>query len=237
MKALSKAAIASLIGGVVMAGVPIEVQLPVDNVFVPFGFDSNDNSEVIISGLLPNLCHKSPYAEVSVNGNKIDIKMKGLRYDASNPYCPEMVVPFVEKVELGILNKGNYEILVNGKSPFEYRSEISVMESSSNSIDEDVYARVDRVDQEEGSRIVRLKGYNPSDCYELDEIKVMDNKKDVYSVLPKMRKVSSFCPMKMVPFSYEMEVPKNLKADKVLLHVRVMNGKSVNSLFSNADRE
>ena len=39
--------------------------------------------------------------------------------------------------------------------------------------------------------------------------------------------------MKMVPFSYDMEVPSNLNAAKVLLHVRVMDGKSVNSIFNN----
>jgi hypothetical protein len=236
MKALSKSALASLIAGMAIASTPVEVLLPVDNVFVPNGFDSNDNSEVIITGLLPNLCHKNAQAVVEMNGSNIDIKVKGMKYDASNPYCPEMVVPFMEKVELGVLNKGLYNITINGKSIFEFKSSIEVAESSSNSVDEDVYARVDRIDQDE-SRVVVLKGYNPSDCYELDEIKVLDNKRDTFSVLPKMKKVANFCPMKMMPFAYEFEVPKNLKADRVLLHVRAMDGNSVNSLFSNKDRQ
>jgi hypothetical protein len=237
MKSLSKSALVSLIAGMAIASTPVEVLLPVDNVFVPNGFDSNDNSEVIITGLLPNLCHKNAQAKVRMlDGGNIDIQVKGMKYDSSNPYCPEMVVPFMEKVELGVLNKGLYNITVNGKSIFEYQSQIEIAESSSNSIDEDVYARVDRVDQDD-SRVVVLKGYNPSDCYELDEIKVLDNKKDVYSVLPKMKKVSSFCPMKMMPFAYEFEVPAKLKADRVLIHVRAMDGNSVNSLFSNKDRQ
>jgi hypothetical protein len=78
-----------------------------------------------------------------------------------------------------------------------------------------------------------LKGYNPSDCFELKEIIIIDNGVDTYSVLPKMKQVKEFCPKKMIPFAYEVEVPQRLEADKVLLHVRVMDGRSVNSFFNN----
>jgi hypothetical protein len=42
--------------------------------------------------------------------------------------------------------------------------------------------------------------------------------------------------MKMIPFNYEAQVPETLKeVDQVLLHVRVMNGKSVNALIRSND--
>ena len=82
------------------------------------------------------------------------------------------------------------------------------------------------------NRIVELKGYNPSDCFQFDRVELVSNKEDVYSVLPIMKKVSDFCPMKMVPFSYEVEIPDDLPRKNILLHVRSMDGRSVNHLFA-----
>ncbi len=233
-KAFQLLAILALSSGVAIASTPVEIMAPIDHIYSPKGFDSNDNTEVIIEGYLPNLCHKAPSSTVTVEGNKINIKVTALRYHPSNPFCPEAIVPFVETVKVGLLDKGNYDIVVNGKSLYEKRGQIAVAEATSNSVDEHVYANVEYVQKQAGSREVVLEGYNPSDCFVLDEVNVVDNGKDVYSILPKMKQISDFCPMKMVPFSYKMEVPNNLKQDRVLLHVRSMNGLSVNSLFHNA---
>ncbi|WP_127714622.1 hypothetical protein [Halobacteriovorax sp. HLS] len=217
-----------------LASTPVEIHVPVDNVFSPKGFDSNDNAEVIISGYLPNLCHKAPSTSYKVIGNKIHIDVKALKYHESNPFCPEVQVPFVEAINVGVLDKGLYEIVVNEKTRYEKDASIRIDESSSDAIDDYIYANVEYIERKDnGSRIVELRGYNPSDCFELEEISVMNNGKDVYSILPRMKQVADFCPMKMVPFSYEMEVPNNLKAKSVLLHVRSMQGKSVNSVFPN----
>lgn len=217
----------------VAASTPVSVMLPVENIYSPFGFDSNDNAEVVIEGFLPNLCHKAPSSEVVVKGNLIDIKIKSLKYESDNPFCPEVIVPFIESIDVGVLDKGNYDIMVNGKSIYQKEGFIGIAEASSDAVDEHVYANVEYVNKVEGQRVVELKGYNPSSCFVLDEISIVDNGRDAYSILPKMKQVSDFCPMKMVPFSYEVEVPQKLKRDKVLLHVRSMDGKSVNSLFDN----
>lgn len=233
MKNIKKLLAVGLLASVALAGVPVEKLVPVENIYSPNGFDSNDNAEIIIEGYLPNLCHKAPFKKVRVDGNKIHISISAYNYDSSNPFCPEVIVPFLESVDVGVLDKGDYEVIVNGHSMYEKKSNMRVYESSSDAVDENVYANVEFIEKEAGSRVVKLKGYNPSDCFEKDEINVINNKKDVYSILPKMKQVSDFCPMKMVPFEYELEVPKNLDKDKVLLHVRVMNGKSVNSVFNN----
>lgn len=222
-----------LSGGVALASTPVEIKTPIENIYSPNGFDSNDNVEIIIEGYLPNLCHKSPTSKVKVVGSKIQIDVTALRYDASNPFCPEAIVPFVETVKVGLLDKGNYDIVVNGKSIYQKAGTIQVNEATSNSVDEHVYANVDSVMKESGSREVELRGYTVSDCFVLDDINIVDNGSDVYSILPKMKQISDFCPMKMVQFSYKMEVPSKLKKDKVLLHVRGMNGNSVNTLFYN----
>lgn len=227
--------IAFLAMGVASASVPVEVMVPIEDVYAPKGFDSNDNSQIIISGYLPNLCHRAPKSIVNVADNKIDIKVVSLKYDPSNPYCPEMIVPFVEAIDLGVMDKGVYDIVVNGKSIYERRGNIQIDEASSDAVDDYVYAGVEYIEKSAGSRNVVLKGYNPSDCFVLDEIEVIDNNKDVYSIKPKMKQISDFCALKMVPFEYDFVVPDKLKADKVLLHVRSVQGKSVNSIFLNAN--
>lgn len=215
----------------VQASVPVEKLVPVDHLFVPAGFDSNDTSEVVITGFLPNLCHKSPSAKVTKSGKKISIEVSSLYYHESNPFCPEMIVPFVETVKLGLLDKGQYEITVNGKSPWELNEKLAIAESTSASVDNHHYAYVNYIDKETAAGEVVLKGYNPSDCFELDRIEYLSNKKDSLSILPIMKQVRGFCPMKMVPFSYKWRVPTDLEASKVLLHVRTMDGNSVNAVF------
>ncbi len=213
------------------ASVPVEKMVPVDHIFVPAGFDSNDTTEVVVSGFLPNLCHKNPTAKVEMDGKNINIKLSSLYYHESNPFCPEMVVPFVETVKLGLLDKGQYNITVNGKSQWELQEKVKIFESQSNSVDDHQYAYVDYIDKDQASGEVVLRGYNPSDCFELDKIEYRSNGKDTYSVLPIMKQVSGFCPMKMVPFSYQWRVPADLPAQKVLLHVRTLDGQSVNSVY------
>lgn len=214
------------------AGTPIEKLVPVDHVYVPNGFDSNDNVEVVVTGFLPNLCHKSPSASVKFEGKKVSIEMNGLYYHESNPFCPEMVVPFTKTVTLGVMDKGDYEITVNGKSPWEQKETIKVAESTSSAIDQFHYAYVNYINKEDTAEgTVELVGYNPSDCFELDSIEYVSNGKDAYSVLPKMKQVSEFCPMKMVPFKYEWKVPTEIQNEKVLLHVRAMDGNSVNTIY------
>jgi hypothetical protein len=219
--------------GAAQADTPIEKEVPIENIYSPIGFDSNDSTEIVVEGYLPNLCHKAPASKVEIVGNEVKVKITSLYYEPSSYFCPEMIVPFTETVSLGLLNKGKYKITVNGETPYVTKSEISVAESTSNSVDDFDYAYVEYIEKKLGSRIVKLKGYNPSDCFELDKIDYASNGKDTYSVLPKMKQIRSFCPMKMIPFEYDFEVPNDIQREKVLLHVRTMDGKSVNSLFSN----
>lgn len=231
------AVVGLLSSAIALASTPVEILIPVEHIYVPKGFDSNDNTEVVVSGYLPNLCHKAPKSVVTVKGSTIDIKIMALKYETSNPFCPEVLVPFVEPVNVGLLNKGLYDIVVNGESIYKKEAKINIDESTSNAVDDHIYANVDYVEKTEGSRTVTLVGYNPSDCFILDEVNSVSNDVDTLAVLPKMKQISDFCPMKMIPFKYEMEVPSTLKMDKILLHVRAMDGKSVNTLFDNQAEE
>ncbi|MBD66029.1 MAG: hypothetical protein CME62_12535 [Halobacteriovoraceae bacterium] len=220
-----------LISGHLFAGTPIEKMVPVDDVFVPNGFDDNDSTEVIISGFLPNLCHKSPKSVVKKKENKIEIEVTSLHYHESNPFCPEVIVPFTLSVDLGILKAKLHNLKINSNSQWEKKTQISISHSSTQNIDEFMYANASHVELVKGTRKVLIKGYNPSDCLELDRIEYQHNKKNVFSVLPIMKQVREFCPKKLIPFTYEWEVPESLEVSRLLLHVRTMQGRSVNQLI------
>lgn len=216
------------------APVTYEAHVPVDHVYTPAGFDSNDNTEVVVTGFLPNLCYKAPKSAVTVVDGKISVSVKATMRTNGLGFCTNVIVPYTEFIKIGVLDKGKYQIAINEKSHWEKKSQISITEAINSSIDEAVYANVKEVTRENDvSRKVILKGYNPSDCFELKEIIIIDNGVDTYSILPKMKKVKTFCPKKMIPFNYELEVPEKLEADVVLLHVRVMDGRSVNAFFNN----
>ena len=226
----------SLIPVLGFAAIPnsYESSIPVEHIYSPAGFDSNDNTEVAVTGYLPNLCYKAPKSTVSVKDGKISITMKAMKNDNAMGFCALIKVPYVEYVQIGALDKGKYVIAANGTVQSQQLSKVTIAEASSNSIDDAVYANVEQVVVDDAnSRIVQLKGYNPSDCFELKEIVVRDNGSDTYSILPRMKQVRSHCPMKMIPFTYEVEIPQSLAANKVLLHVRVMDGRSVNAFFNN----
>jgi tRNA threonylcarbamoyladenosine modification (KEOPS) complex Pcc1 subunit len=230
--------VALMMSASVMAA-PKLTTVPVDHVFSPNGFDSNDTTEVVVTGYLPNLCYKAPRAEVKLDENKnvADIEVKALDYSSDTTYCLEMLVPFTEVVPLGVLDKGNYDIKVNKETTTPLESKIKVVEATSDAVDDYIYASVEVVNRKSGTQTVLLEGYNPSDCLQLDEVKFVDNGSDTYSVLPKMKQVSDFCPIKPTPFTYEAELPTTLESEKVLLHVRVMDGKSVNRVITTKDYE
>lgn len=240
MSKLNKAALIMAVLPMMALAAPItkEADVPVDHVYSPAGFDSNDSVEVVVTGFLPNLCYKAPKSEAVVKNGRIEVKVTALRNNPGLGFCPAVIVPYIEYINVGVLDKGKYQIVVNETSRWAKKSNIAIAEASSNSIDEVIYANVDEVVREnEGSRKMLLKGYNPSDCFELKEVAVVDNGVDTYSVLPKMKRVKAHCPKKMIPFEYEFEVPEKLEADRVLLHVRVMDGRSVNAFFNNKPLE
>ena len=204
------------------------VKVPVESVFAPKGFDTNDDSEVIIEGYLPNLCYKSPRVMVVRSQYAVNIQVVALKNTDPSADCAQMRVPFLETASIGVLDRGKYNIFVNTIG----LDELEVIESSSSAIDDYIYANVHNIEIDNHKGIARLKGYNPSDCFEFARFEYISNEKNVYSVLPIMKQVSDFCPKKEVPFSYEFEIPKGLKSDRVLLHVRSMNGKSVNKAFA-----
>jgi hypothetical protein len=211
-----------------MSQASAEVSLaPVKHLYVPSGFDSNDSVEVVVTGMFPNPCYSRNTVSVDVKDDQISIEVDAIRRD-TKAACPPMQVPFKEVISLGNLQGGTYDLVVNNK----LNDRLLVNEASSNSVDDHLYAAIDQLEKKGYSDYV-LHGWRYSNCVDLDRVEVVSNGKDTLSVLPVMKQISSFCPMKGMPVAYEVKLDfKKLKTKEPLVHVRTMDGKSFNSILN-----
>jgi hypothetical protein len=206
-------------------------EIPIAHVFIPAGFDSNDNVEVLVEGLLPDLCYKSPQVSIFRDGQNITVKAKAWYYGGEGVACPEIVVTTLERGVVGILETGDYQVAVSSLLENGFSGKLSVTKATKKTMDEHIYANVEYIRQIPDTRTILLVGTNPSDCFSLKEVQFVDNGLDSYSILPKLEQTSTDCPKSNAVFEYEVEVPKTLTRERVLLHSRSMNGHSVNTLF------
>lgn len=204
---------------------------PVTHLYIPSGFDSNDSVEVLVSGHFPNPCYGRHLSQVTVKGKQISVALTSIRRRAPEA-CPDVIVPFTEVVSLGSLGQGTYQVRVNGR----LSETLQVQDSTTNAIDEHYYAIVNHIERKSETDFV-LHGRRYSDCMVLDRIKVVSNGKDTLSVLPVIKQVGDFCPMKGDLVEYPVRL--NLRAlpfEAPLIHVRTADGKSVNAVVTREDR-
>src|SRR3989344_5288970 len=96
--------------GALAENLPLQVEIPVDYIFAPKGFDDNDSSEIVVSGMLQNLCYKAPRATATVEGNLIKVRVTALHVRSGGGFCAQMWVPFTEVVSLGVMRTGSYTV-------------------------------------------------------------------------------------------------------------------------------
>jgi len=211
------------------AATPVERKVPVTGVYSPRGYDTLDSSEVVVSGYLPNTCHKNPKTTVKVKGHKILVSLDSLYYGPENPFCAEVLIPFVRTVNLGLLEKGEYTVSVNEGTNYGKKVKFNVTGSRGDNGRNQTYANVEHIERFPEKGILKLQGHNPSDCLVLDEIRVLDNGRNTITILPRMKRISQHCPMKMTPFTYNVQVPS--EEGRTLIHVRTMYGDSLNTIY------
>lgn len=212
---------------------PLSSAIPVEKVYSPRGYDTEDSAELVIEGVLPDSCHKNPKTDVSINGKNIEVNVSALNYGPEDKYCAEVILPFIKTINLGLLEKGQYNVIVNDDTPFQRNTRFRIQSPRRTPSDGDMYANVEYIERRADTRTIKLLGHNPSDCYILSDIEVVSNGKNTYSVFPIMEKQSDFCPMKMTPFTYDVTIPNTIRKPEVLIHVRTMTGDSINTIFRN----
>lgn len=205
-----------------------EIDLPVLNVYVPYGFDSNDDVQFQIEGYSPSLCLQGPKYYKKVSGNKIFIKVVASKV-LHGDFCPQVVTPFDLSVKLSQLPPGKYQVIVNGRSKEPKRSLLYISKAKSQNVDDHLYAGVWSFRIRDG--FLELRGEHYADCFELDKIEILNNRVNTYSVIPRIKVINQNCSPGDFPFKYRVKFDNKLDVTKALFHVRVMGGQSINKIL------
>lgn len=202
----------------------------VEEVFVPRGFDDNDEVVAVVDGYLPDTCYKIAYNEVHYLAaeHKYVIFQFARKFNA---LCLQARVPFFAEVQFGILPLGDFQVT----SPGALSERLQVAEAVSAGPDDRLYAPIDAarvIDTAEGGQEATLSGRFTNTCMQLDGVNVVNSGKTL-EVLPIMYvQDRDDCAETEVPFTWTFGLPASVTEGRRLLHVRSLNGKAVNTLFS-----
>jgi len=213
------------------------VEVPTRYVFAPVGFDDNDQTVVTIDGYLPSGCYRLMRPEVAINNATRTINITPIARYFDIP-CVEALIPYNFEVQLGVLPEGEYTITI-GVSAAQPEA-LTIAEATSAGPDDYLYAPVDQAivlrDEATGRLTAELSGRFTNTCMTWDYVRVIDNGKTV-NVLPVMKMAAEGpngedCVSTELPYKKSVELPDTIVPGRHLLHVRSLNGRGLNQLFS-----
>lgn len=209
---------------------PEATPITLEKAYLPLGFDSNDQSQVVVAGKFPNTCYQLGQTTAKVEKDTITVTQQALVYQGT---CLRVTVPFDQVVDVGILQPGDYNV-VDGNSGRKL-GVLNVVEATSAGVGTDdlPYAPVRDVfltkDGETGNFSLILQGAFTNRCMKLKKVEVKDQP-DVLVVLPIAEMVEGDdCKEGIFRFQ-EKKALKRLEDKAYLLHVRAMNGKALNKM-------
>lgn len=218
---------------------PEKIQAPLQTFFIPAGYDDNDSIEVIAKGEFPNSCYRVSDAEATVDPTTrtISVAVSALKYEEE--ICAQVVTPFIKPINVGLLSTGSYSI--SAKQAPGLMKSFEVSRRTTESPDDFIYAPVESAALvtrfESGQQYVNLKGRYPMTfvgCAVMKEVVIRNNPSDVLVVQPIMDFVEDdprcdFRETNEFDLNYPLEIPFYGEG---LLHVRVMNGNSLNTYLN-----
>lgn len=221
-------ALISLVSFNAVADSPSRVGVSFNRVYVPEGFDSNDNVQFVGEGFFANSCYRPAQTTVKVDEKAKTITVSPVAYEYEG-LCLQVILPFDRVVDLGPLPAGDYTI-VREKSNEEL-GQVNVAQATTRSADDFLYAPVEQayLHQKNGKKTVYLTGQFPISCMKLQEVKAeISNDVIVLQPIVEMGEYTK-CTHGKFPFEAAVDVSSATKG-RYLIHVRSMNGKAINSL-------
>jgi hypothetical protein len=199
--------------------------------YVAQGFDDNDLVEITVVGSLPDSCHRNPTFEIErKEHNQYTIRLYA-HYVPNPEGCRQISMPYQETINFGMMYAGEYSLSLVNKRNTENKT-LTINQASTYLVDEFLYGNVNGVVENDANREIELIGVNPVDCLNFEK---MDSEiQNSMIILKPHFKESGVCNDRPTPFKIKYLIPHLPDAPKgVLLHVRVMNGRSYTYLFQN----
>ncbi len=207
--------------------------------YVPVGYDDNDEIVAVVEGYLENTCDQLRGAKVTHVGTEFLIEPQR---EAHGTKCDPLQVPFTLDVVLNpddSVAAGTYSVRVEGRSK-PLVEPLVIKAATEERPDEFSYAPVDDADVGllSGGRMrAVIQGRFQNTCVAIDEMKIGTLNGKTYELRPttKWLKTDSRggpCANKEVRFTAKVDFDEPTPG-RYLLHVRSQSGRSVNRIFSN----
>lgn len=223
------------LASVLNADIPPTASVNIQRSFVPVGFDDNDRAQVVVTGEFSSTCYKVAPATFEVRDGFIDIEQHAYVYGG---ICLYIMVPYSQVVDLGILPEGDYQL--RDKTSGKILGSLPIARAKSASADEFLYAPVEQayVRVEPGKNTVVLSGFFLDPCTKIKDVIVTYSKtNDVIMVQPIAvhdSKSPQGCAPRRNPYTHLVPISDGLRCTQ-LLHVRTLDGQSLNRLTSFSD--
>jgi hypothetical protein len=213
------------------AQAPTKIPALYKKAYVPFGFDDNDQVQIVGEGMFKNTCYRASETTVKVDEASHVITVSPTAYEYKG-MCAQMVLPFDRVVELGVLSVGDWSIVQIDGSQIGH---VQIAKALTKSPDDYLYAPISQAffHQKDKTSEFILDGNFPNSCMAIDHVKITaQNDVIVIQPIAKMLDRSadgSACHDGSFHFDSVSKLD-NVAAGRYLMHVRSMNGKAVNSL-------
>lgn len=208
-------------------------------VYVPQGFDTNDNVEIFFEGEFTDACYKVGMTSHTVDVENRSIYITDMAYYFGENFCAAMLVPYQKGQNLGMLDKGEWKVYFrHSRGNFVESGYVPVHQAKTSRPDDHLYAPVDKIyfhrGQGDQAGKVELTGKFYDKCMHMDYVKVNQRPgSNVIEILPVAIMDRGGCEEvpEGIDFNYTVKL-NSLREGRFLLHTRANNGRSVNEIVT-----
>jgi hypothetical protein len=217
---------------------PVLVKAPVEKIFVPLGFDTNDDVEVFFRGHFPNSCYKVGPSKATFDEAKKTITLEASAYYYKGVLCAQMLVPFDGSVKVGMVPEGEYSVVVDGDTQVT-EGILNIKVAKTADPDDYLYAPVENISitnptNESTELGVKVEGNYPFmfiGCMVLRDVKMSVSPGNVVVIQPIAELVDGpecLAQADNKKFSFTKALGFAPKKEEYLLHARSTSGSSIN---------
>lgn len=218
-------------------GLPRLETLVPEAVFLPQGFDNNDNAQLVVYGTLSDSCFRLGPVDFKVDLAARTIRVRSQVYVYDSDWCLPIISPVTQTVDLGVLPANDYRIEIETETGDARNFGSLPIQASTNAGPDDfLYGEVNDLVFEPnavGGGKLTLRGTLGAPCMELKEVKVFyrgdsQGGARVMEVLPIAGALpTDRCAEARDSFERVIELKTEWKGLS-LIHVRSQNGQSIN---------